>query len=80
LHAIGADVSRRKRQFACNTNTQSESPSLLLPGDVKFRVPVLANGEPETVKYVPAVGSNHQAVAGPLSWVIFTLMVLAVGT
>src|SRR5438477_8428368 len=56
-----------------NNRTQPPSPSLLLPGGVKFRVPVLANGEPAILVNDPLLGSYHCAVAGALNFVMSTV-------
>src|SRR5436190_412595 len=45
----------------CTSRTSTQSsfpgPSALFPGELKRRVPALANGEPEMVVNVPAAGS-----------------------
>src|SRR5580765_4572155 len=64
---------------ALRTSTQSLSPPLLVAGGVNCLEPVFANGEPLTVVYVPFVGSYHCAVRFEPSWVMLTVIVLAVG-
>ena len=60
---------------ASSTNTQSGSPALLLPGDVKLCVPVFENGEPAIAVNVFALGSNHRAVIPFWSLLMATLIV-----
>src|SRR5262245_5730998 len=64
---------------ASRTSTQSPSPSLLLPGGVKVRVPVFASGEPGIAVKVPFAGSYHDAYAGPARRDMSTVIVRTVG-
>src|SRR5437870_2826048 len=54
---------------------QSPSPSVLLPGGVKLRLPRLAKGEPGICLYVPRLGSYQLAVAWAASIFISTEIV-----
>src|SRR2546427_5114151 len=63
-----------------STSTQSSSPSVLLPGVRKLRSPVLGSGEPGIVAKLPEAGSYHRPVTGPLSRLMSTVSVRAVGT
>ena len=62
----------------CRSNTQSEAPELLLPVGVKTWVPVLGNGEPETVEYDPLRRIVPVGIPpyGPANFVISTVMLL----
>src|SRR5439155_940434 len=64
------------------TSTQSSfpGPSALLPGVGKSREPAFVNGDPAMFVNVPAAGSYHRAVTGPLSVLMSTVTVRAVGT
>ena len=64
---------------AVRINTQSASPALLGPGEVKVIVPVLENGPPFNALDVPAVGSYQRASTGPDKLARSTEMVVAVG-
>src|SRR5262245_7882516 len=55
-------------EFVSRMRTQPPSPSLLLPGGVKLRVPLLVNGEPTMFVNLPLLGSNQRVIAGPLSF------------
>jgi len=62
---------------ASSTSTQSSlpGPSALIPGVVKLSKPAFANGEPGMLVNVPAAGSYHRAVTGPLSRLMSTVTV-----
>src|SRR5439155_1079044 len=75
-------VTTALAEATSSTSTQSSfpGPSALLPGVWKSREPAFANGDPAMFVNVPAAGSYHRAVTGPLSMLMSTVTVRAVGT
>ena len=64
----------------CRTSTQSDCPSLFVPGVEKTCEPLLANGEPVIDVYVPLLGSYQRAVTGPENFAKFTVNALPAGS
>ena len=77
---VGPIINAAETGDASSTSTQSSSPSALFPGVAKTRKPELASGEPGIVAKLPEAGSYHRPVTGPLSRLMSTVSVRAVGT
>src|SRR5262245_3773153 len=80
----GRTAARRLTEVEGTSRTRTQSPfpgpSALSPGVVKSRRPALTSGPLAMSANVPAAGSYHRAVAGPLSLLMSTVTVPGVGT